>query len=312
MAENLRGGRQDRHRRRNLKEGDTYYIFSTGPGIPIRTSTDLVHWQSIGQVFPGTPAWATSLIPGATEFWAPDVVYFDGEYHLYYAISTFGSERSVIGLATNVTLDPDASDYHWVDEGAVIASIPGKTDWNAIDPSAIVVSGSSVYLAFGSQWSGIKLAAINPRTGKLANPVGPPSSPQPARLYSLASRPESGPIEASFLFYHDGYYYLFASFNDCCMGAASNYEIVVGRSRSITGPFRDRQDRPMVQGGGTVVLKSAGPFRGPGSNGVLADDGQDWIVYQYNDASDGGVARLGIQPLYWTANGWPVAAAATR
>ena len=100
-----------------IKQGDTYYIFSTGPGIPIRTSTDLVHWQSIGQVFPGIPAWASSMIPGSAEFWAPDVVYFDGEYHLYYAISTFGSDRSVIGLATNVTLDPTASSYHWVDQG---------------------------------------------------------------------------------------------------------------------------------------------------------------------------------------------------
>lgn len=47
-----------------IKQGDTYYIFSTGPGIPIRTSTDLVHWQWIGQVFPGIPAWASSMIPG--------------------------------------------------------------------------------------------------------------------------------------------------------------------------------------------------------------------------------------------------------
>lgn len=214
----------------------------------------------------------------------------------------------MIGLATNVTLDPTASNYHWVDQGAVIASIPGKTDWNAIDPSAIVVNGTSVYLAFGSQWSGIKLAAVDPQTGKLANPSGRPGSTQPAKLFSLASRPASGPVEASFLFYRDGYYYLFASFNDCCMGAASNYEIVIGRSRSITGPYRDRQGKPMTQGGGTVVLRSAGPFRGPGSNGVLADTGQDWIVYQYYDAQDGGVAKLGIQPLDWTDNGWPVAA----
>ena len=91
----------------------------------------------------------------------------------------------------------------------------------------------------------------------------------------------------------------------------ANYEIAIGRSRSIAGPYRNRKGGPMIQGGGTVVLRSDGPFRGPGSNGVLADAGQDWIVYQYYDAQVGGVAKLGIQPLDWTDNGWPVAVAAT-
>jgi arabinan endo-1,5-alpha-L-arabinosidase len=290
-----------------IKEGNTYYIFSTGPGIPIRTSTDLVHWQLVGQVFPGVPGWAMNMIPGANEFWAPGVAFFDGEYHLYYAVSTFGSDRSVIGLATNATLDPTASDYHWVDQGEVIASTPGKTDWNAIDPDPIVVDGGLVWLAFGSQWSGIKLAAIDPQTGKLVKASTPPGSGPTPKLYSLASRPASRPIEAPFIFYSDGYYYLFASFNDCCMGAASTYEIMVGRSRSIAGPYRDESGKPMMDGGGTLVLRGAGTVRGPGSNGVLADDGQDWIVYQYYDAADNGVAKLGIQPLDWTKGGWPVA-----
>jgi arabinan endo-1,5-alpha-L-arabinosidase len=292
-----------------IKQGNTYYLFSTGPGIAIRASTDLIHWQRMGQVFPSVPDWASSIVPGATEFWAPAVAFFDGEYHLYYAMSTFGSNRSVIGLATNATLDPSASDYQWVDQGKVIASTPGKTDWNAIDPSPIVVSKTSVYLAFGSQWSGIKLAAINPQTGKLLPTSARSGSSPHVELYSLASRPDAAPIEAPFIFYRDGYYYLFASFNDCCIGAASTYEIAVGRSRSVTGPYRDRAGKLMTLGGGSVVLKGAGTIRGPGSNAVLADDGQDWIIYQYYDARAGGIAKLGIQPLDWTSGGWAVAAA---
>jgi arabinan endo-1,5-alpha-L-arabinosidase len=93
------------------------------------------------------------------------------------------------------------------------------------------------------------------------------------------------------------------------MGAASTYEIMVGRSNSITGPYRDRSGRLLTQGGGTLVLRGAGPFRGPGSNSVLSDDGQDWIIYQYYDSREGGAAKLGIQPLDWTADGWPVAGA---
>ena len=153
------------------------------------------------------------------------------------------------------------------------------------------MNGTGVYLAFGSQWSGIKLAAIDPQTGKLANPSGGPGSTQPAKLDSLASRPASGPIEASFLWYRDGYYYLFASFNDCCMGAASNYEIVIGRSRSIAGPYRDRQGRLMTQGGGgTLVLASNARFHGPGHNAVLANGDTDELVYHTYDAQNQGIA----------------------
>jgi arabinan endo-1,5-alpha-L-arabinosidase len=230
-------------------------------------------------------------------------MYFEGTYYLYFAISTFGSDRSVIGLTTNSTLDPSASDYHWVDQGEVIASVPGKTDWNAIDPDPVVVDGSRLWLAFGSQWSGIKLIALDPRTGK---PDALKGNQRP-RLYSLAARPGSRPIEAPFISYHDGYYYLFVSFNNCCMGAASTYEIVVGRSRSITGAYRDQAGKPMTRGGGTLVLRGAGNARGPGSSGVFDNNGRDWIYYHYYDAAADGAAKLGIQPLAWNRHGWPVA-----
>ena len=293
-----------------IEQDGTYYLFSTGQGIPIKTSSNLVNWQVVGQVFATIPSWAQQMVPRASEIWAPDVVFFHGEYYLYYAVSTFGSDRSAIGLATNATLNPDASDYHWVDRGEVIASVPGRTNWNAIDPDAVVVDQSQLWLAFGSQWSGIQLTPLDPQTGKPVVAGSKPSSRENPRLYSLASRPASLPIEAPFIFYRDGYYYLFASFNDCCMGAASTYEIVVGRSQSITGPYRDETGELMRQGGGTLVLQSAGSARGPGSNGVLVDnDGNDWIVYHYYDALDAGVAKLGIQPLDWTSDGWPVAGA---
>jgi arabinan endo-1,5-alpha-L-arabinosidase len=98
---------------------------------------------------------------------------------LYYAGSTFGSRRSVIGLATNVTLDPNRPDYAWVDEGEVIASSP-TDDWNAIDPNLVLDENQQPWLAFGSYWSGIKLRKVDAATSKLAT-----DNPQ---LYALASR----------------------------------------------------------------------------------------------------------------------------
>jgi arabinan endo-1,5-alpha-L-arabinosidase len=285
---------------RIILEGGTYYLFSTGPGIPIHTSSDLVHWSEAGQVFPSVPAWALARVPGATEFWAPDISYYDGLYHLYYAVSTFGSQRSVIGLATNTTLDALAPDYHWIDQGEVIASRPRHSSFNAIDPNLVVDSRSGVWLAFGSQWGGVKLVRIDPATGKPAGNLAHP------KLHAIASRPAAAGIEAPFIFQRNGEYYLFASFGWCCRGTASTYRVMVGRSGRITGPYLDRSGRKMTDGGGTLVLASTSRYRGPGHNAVIATDGSDDLVYHTYDALNQGVPTLQIRPLLWDSSGWPV------
>jgi arabinan endo-1,5-alpha-L-arabinosidase len=283
---------------RVIRQGDTYYLFSTGAGIPIRTSQDMIHWTDAGQVFASTPGWARAKVPRATSIWAPDISFEAGQYRLYYAVSTFGGKRSVIGLATNATLDPSDPAYRWVDRGEVIASRPKGTDYNAIDPNLAVDGRGRTWLAFGSQWSGIKLVRIDPATGM-------PTGRHP-KLRSLASRPDGHPIEAPFLLARGGYSYLFVSFGVCCMGTSSTYKIMVGRSRSITGPYRDRGGRLMTEGGGTLVLDGNARYRGPGHNEVLADGGRDDLVYHTYDVQDAGIATLQVRPLSWTADGWPV------
>jgi len=105
-----------------IKADGKYYIFCSGPGVPIRESRDLIAWKQTGIVFPEMPAWAKEHVPGAKGFWAPDISFRDGVYYLYYAVSTLGSRRSVIGLATNTTLDSFRPEYHWQDRGLVIES----------------------------------------------------------------------------------------------------------------------------------------------------------------------------------------------
>lgn len=283
-----------------IKQGDTYYLFSSGEGITLRRSTDLVHWDPAGQVFDGVPAWALAVAPAAQSIWAPDISYFNGRYHLYYAVSEYGTNRSVIGLATSPTLDPSSPSYKWTDHGEVIRSRPARTYWNAIDPQVTFDGDSQPWLAFGSQWSGVKLARIEPQTGKLLGGARP-------RLRTLASRPDSQPIEAPFIFKNDGYYYLFVSYDRCCLGAASTYKIMVGRSTKLTGPYLDRDGKPMRRGGGTLVLADDGRYKGPGSNAVLSDGGQTYLAYHAYDTTRRGVPTLRIRRLDWDAEGWPVA-----
>ena len=126
-----------------IKEGSTWYLFGTATEpkrdgeLPVRCSQDLHHWNRCGYVLPGVPQWIQKESPETKELWAPDISYFDGQYHLYYAFSAFGKNTSGIALLTNETLDPKAPQFHWVDQGLVLQS---KTDdeFNAIDPNLIL------------------------------------------------------------------------------------------------------------------------------------------------------------------------------
>jgi arabinan endo-1,5-alpha-L-arabinosidase len=294
-----------------IRAGDAWYVFSTGGGfsgvIPIRASTDLRHWNLRGYVFNVLPEWAAKEIP-ARGAWAPDISYFNGAYHLYYAVSTFGRNNSAIGLATNRTLDPDSPDYRWIDQGMVVRSREGQDDWNAIDPNLVIEDARNVWLCWGSFWGGIMMRRIDPETGKL--------SAADTRLHNLARRPRRAPdgkmlpgaIEAPFIIRQDGYWYLFVSFDFAARGAKSTYNVRVGRSRAITGPYVDRAGAPMLEGGGTMVIEATTPnWRGPGHQAVLREPGGDYLVFHAYHGQTGR-SELKISSMTWE-NGWPRVAA---
>lgn len=290
------------------EEDGTRYVFSTGDpagvtgngNIQIRTSSDLRTWTYTGTVFTAKPAWITGAL--GPNLWAPDISYFGGLWHLYYAGSSFGSNNSVIGLATTPTLNPSSPKYHWTDDGLVFRST-STDDYNAIDPSLVTAANGAKWLVFGSYWSGIKLISLDATTGK-------PATATPV-IYSLAAKPFPDPEEGAGIVYHDGYYYLFVAVDSCCRGISSTYHIQVGRSASITGPYVDADGTAMLGGGGMEVQGTDAGMIGPGSPFVFAAGSdqnrsdQNWLVYHYYDAYDSGDAWLQIRPLSWVG-GWPV------
>ncbi|PXA95174.1 arabinan endo-1,5-alpha-L-arabinosidase [Nostoc sp. 3335mG] len=296
-----------------IRQGGTWHVFSTGIGkggqgvLSERTSNDLIHWQAGTAPFDKLPDWATQAIPGARNLWAPDISFVNGRYRLYYSVSTFGSNRSAIGLATSATLDPQAPGYGWRDEGMVLESVPSDA-YNAIDPAFIVDKSGRHWLSFGSFWSGLKLVELNPQTGKPLRPK--------ARPLALASRPvpAGAPsiIEAPYIFERGGYYWLIASYDYCCKGVNSTYYTVIGRSKSITGPYLGKDGSSMSAGGGTVLLRAdleeKGRFRGPGHAGhYRGDDGIDHVVYHAYDKENAGAPTLRVATLQWGNDGWPTA-----
>ncbi len=281
-------------------EHGKYYMYTTGPGIPFSVSTDLRHWKASGKALPAPFKWTSEAVSGSSDiYWAPHVVKYLDKWLMFYAVSTFGKNLSVIGVATNTTLNPESKEYAWKDAGAVVATHPGDT-WNAIDPNFVVDAKGQPWLAAGSFWSGLKLIQLDPAT--LHQTEG--MSPAP-----IAGRPHTpdirGAIEAPCMVQHGGYWYLFASFDFCCRGISSTYNVRVGRSKDIRGPYKDRAGVSMLEGGGTQVLAATERWKGPGHNGYLKVGKRELLAYHAYDATDNGMPKLQIADLTWDKDGWP-------
>src|SRR5580704_17643681 len=219
-----------------IKNGNNYFVYGDGQGISGITSTDLRNWTAVSAIFTaGPPAWTSNSVPGFTGyFWAPDNAYFNGRYNIYYACSIFGTINSAIGLVTT----PSLTSPVWTDQGKVIQSNPDfatnattdLTAYNCIDPSVMVDTNGTVWLAFGSYSDGILIMQLDPTTGKRISPNSP--------LYRVAN---NGPVffsnteEGSCLYQRGSFYYLFVNFGGCCDGVDSTYNIRVGGSTNLTG-----------------------------------------------------------------------------
>jgi arabinan endo-1,5-alpha-L-arabinosidase len=295
-----------------IRQDSTYYLFSTdasssqGGFIPIRCSTDKIAWSDCGYVFATLPSWISGTVPQATEIWAPDVSYFNSSYHLYYAVSSFGSNVSAIGLVTNTTLDSTDPNYNWVDQGLILQS-SASDNFNAIDPNILIDAGGSVWLTYGSFWTGIYQQQIDPATGQIQ------SGSATYHLAERASDVPNDPIEGSSLIYENGFYYLFVSWDYCCEAnpAQSDYKIVVGRGTNPNGPFTDESGVDMVTGGGTILLQGDATWAGPGGQTAYVDpaDG-DLIVFHALMLSQNGLDYLFVRSLTWT-NNWPMIGTST-
>ena len=254
------------------------------------------------------PDWVDEEVPtndGA--FWAPG---FLRPRELYYSVSAMlDSGDSCIGRLIAHGSPPHLT---WIDSGEPVTctfapeydSYPAP---NSIDPDAFIDEHGDPYLVYGG--GHIYVTALESATGLQRNEQW--WEPMHAEHSLVASPNEDGEwIEAPYIHYRSGFYYLFANWGDCCRGLASTYTIVVGRSRQPMGPFRDRNGNDMREGGGSPFLETSGDQIGPGHAGIFSYidvDGnpKDVFTYHFYDRSRQGASWVAARRLRWV-DGWPL------
>ena len=259
-----------------------YYTFGTGGGGLI--SEDGWTWNS-GAVRPGGGA-------------APDAIKIGDRYLVVYGATGGGfghGRKGRILTMWNKTLDPNSPDFEYSEAIEVAATESDIEDCDAIDPGIFLdPNDGRLWLTYGTYFGFIRLVELDPKTGK--------------RIEGNKAIDIASACEASTIIYHDGWYYLSGTHGTCCDGANSRYNIVVGRSRKVTGPYLDNLGRDMIAGGGKLVAASSGRVIGPGHFGFLdlGDGVQKMSCHYEADLDQSGRSVLGIRPLLWK-NGWPFA-----
>lgn len=272
------------------KEGDWYYLFTTGGGVI--KSKDLITWENDGSTNVGG-------------YWAPDIIYHDGLWHLTYAVSAFAKNTSVIKHAYNKTLDRNSPDFKWVETGVIVESIPYRDMWNAIDPNVIIDENGDPWMDFGSFWNGMKLVKLTKDLSAVAEPQEWRTVCARERAFFLDDNdPGDAAVEAPFIFKKGDWYYLLVSYDYCCRGINSDYKIVVGRSKDVKGPYLDKEGKSLTRGGGTVIASSSDDYVAIGHCGAYTIDGEDILVAHAYTIADNGASKLFVGNLVWDNDGW--------
>jgi arabinan endo-1,5-alpha-L-arabinosidase len=274
---------------RMIESEGKLYIFSTGGSG--KSSPDGLVWTNGDRLFPsGFPQWVGDLLSDTQGVWAPDVIYLNDQYYVYYSVAARSTKACAIGLITSPTLNPSSANYKWTDRGLVVANAASDT-YCSIDPAPILDNDNKLWVVWGGGYTNASTAQSIWLT-RVDNVTGLPSSADTAK----PGHPlELGHKEGAYLHFHSGFYYLFWQTGGCCSGAASTYAVTMARSQSITGPFS----------GDRGFYKSHDSVHGPGHMGIYHACGVERFTYHYYPDTGGSV--LGENELTWGNDGWPVA-----
>lgn len=226
---------------------------------------------------------------------APDVVKIGDRYYVAWAVGgggMSGGHASDVKIMWTKSLDPASPDFEYHEVGTV-ASSDGVENNDAIDPAFLYHDGR-LWLSYGTYFGSIRLVELDPESGR--------------RLEGNEPVDIAIDMEATALLYRDGWYYLLGTHGTCCDGPNSTYNIRVGRSRDVRGPYVDNMGIPLLKGGGKLVAAAHGRMIGAGHFGRIDLGGgiEKMSLHYEADMERSGRSVLAIEPLLWR-DGWPVA-----
>lgn len=269
-------------------EDGSYYMYSTqrDGNLPIYKSADMISWEYLGGAF--RRGEVPKFVPKAG-IWAPDISRVGDKYVLYFSMSTWGGEWACgIGRAVSDRPEGPFENAKFLFDSKLIGV------QNSIDPMLFQEDGRC-FLVWGS-FHGIYLAELTEDGLELDD------------IHNI-HRIAGSAYEGSYIHYRKGYYYLFASVGACCEGLKSTYKTVVGRSKSLYGPYVDREGRKMLDNCHEVLLEGCENVKGPGHNSQIVKDdkGADWIFYHGYDVKEPRAGRkMYLGRVIWDREGWPV------
>ncbi|TVP94523.1 MAG: arabinan endo-1,5-alpha-L-arabinosidase [Acholeplasmatales bacterium] len=267
---------------------EDFFTHETGVRyVAIFRSANLVDWEDMGDAFTSKPSWK----PGNSYIWAPDIQYFNGQYYLYYSLSVWHDPNPAIGVAVSDTPTGPFEDQGMLFDSASIG-VP-----NSIDPFVYHDEENDEKWMFWGSWHGIWAIRL---------------SADGLRVEGDKFQVAGGLFEAAYVIHREGYYYLFVSTGHCCDGENSTYELKVGRSTGLLGPYVNRMGQSLLQHDGALVVGDGSRYIGNGHNAVISDDaGDDWLIYhgidRLNPRLPNGATRrpMMLDKIIWTADGWP-------
>lgn len=272
-----------------LADDGNYYLYATGHGYSIFRSADLVTWERVGSAFTDE-TWPAAIRDGRRgDLWAPEIRRIGDRYVLFYTL-WFGREwLSVIGYAV-----ADRPEGPFTDRGVLVDSQQIGVE-QSID-QYYYEEGGKAYLFWGS-FRNIYVIELDVADDAVITP-----RPETKQLFAGTA------YEGTNIYERDGWYYFFASTGDYSGGAQSTYSGVVARSRSLLGPYVDRQGRSVLDNGYETILQRNEHFAGPGHNAGLIEDaaGRTWMFYHAYDLTRPELGRLGmLDEVLWDEEGWP-------
>lgn len=326
-----------------IKVGDTYYLFGTNSTTKA-SSKDLIRWTDEGQVFAYDAAYASGGVykeqtnaqgvvtscakemvdyvmqyyggspryDQTSGYWAPDIIKYGNEFRLYFCISLFGKKQSAIGFATSSSIDGP-----FVYKGIVLkskASDP-NTYPNAIDPNVVVDKTGRMWMSYGSFFGGIYIIELDPATGFIKSGSGHIKSVDVSA--NAGTKLCAGSYEGPCIIYNPttDYYYLFVSYGNL----EKNYNVRVGRSREITGPYtyglndgqqmqktggsEDKHGNKVI-GGYNFGFEESASRMAPGHCSVLYDNGSYYMINHVR-RSGTNFHYVQVHKMFFNENGWP-------